>query len=227
MDTTNPTQNAPVAAPATETPKTAGTDTKPKFKFPKQISIKGLVITIIVLAVLGLLYYYKGAFIAATVDGKPISRLSVIKELEKQSGRETLDSLISKALINNEAKKKGVNVPSQEIDSRIREIEDQIKAQGSTLDDALQMQGVSREELRDQIELQVKAEEVVKDKISVTDEEIAKYITDSGITVEAGKEEETKAQARDSLKQQKFSSEIASWLDEARKNASIKEFVNY
>ncbi len=53
-----------------------------------------------------LLYYFRSAFVAATVNGQPISRLSLVRELEKQGGKQAMDSLITKTLIDQEAKKK-------------------------------------------------------------------------------------------------------------------------
>src|SRR5688572_16109970 len=54
------------------------------------------------LAVLVSLYFLRGVFVAATVNGKPISRLALVKELEKQNGKETLNSLVTKELIFQE-----------------------------------------------------------------------------------------------------------------------------
>ncbi len=61
---------------------------------------KSFIVVFGVFAVLLVLFNaFKGQFIAATVNGSSISRWSLIQELEKQSGKSTLDTMITKKLI--------------------------------------------------------------------------------------------------------------------------------
>ncbi len=198
-----------------------------KFRLPKTINIRTLILVLVVIAIIGLAFYFKNWFIAATVDGKPITRLEVIKELEKQSGRQVLDSLINEKLIDNEAAKKNITVSQQEKDDKIKSLEDQFTAQGGTLDSVLEAQGMTREELQKQITLQVKAEKILADKIAVTDEELNAYITENQITLLAGEEEKQKNQIRDQLKQSKLDQAIGEWFAELKAKSSINEFVKY
>src|SRR3989337_2397944 len=95
----------------------------------------------IFLALLGvLLYFSKSLFFAALVGGKPITRLELVKELEKQSGKQTLESLITKKLIFGEAQKEGVAITNQDVQAEIEKIEKTVETQGSTLDAALSVQ---------------------------------------------------------------------------------------
>ncbi|MBX4188093.1 MAG: SurA N-terminal domain-containing protein [Candidatus Doudnabacteria bacterium] len=200
---------------------------KKSFNLKRFINYKVLALILAVVIVGSLAYYYKSFFVAATVNGKPISRWAVIKELEQQSGREALDSLITEKLISAEAKKQNVQVSEDEINVRIKQLEGQIAAQGGTLDEMLATQGVSKADLEDQIVLQVKAEKILGDKLNVTEEDVIKFVADSGQALEAGKEEEQKAQIRENIKQQKFNEQIVAWIDDARTKASINEFVTY
>ena len=68
--------------------------------------IKILIIAVILL--FPLIFFAKNIFLAALVNGTPIARLTVIKELEKQNGKRTLDSLITQQLIFQAAKKKNL-----------------------------------------------------------------------------------------------------------------------
>jgi foldase protein PrsA len=198
-----------------------------KFDAKRFLSYKVLALLLVSIILAGMLYYFKAAFIAATVDGRPISRLAVIGELEKQSGREALDALISERLINNEADRQNITVSDEEVANQLKKVEDQIVRQGGTLEEALEQQGVTHEDLRTQVILQKKAEKILADKLTVTDEEVDQYIAGSGQPLEAGREEEQKEEVREGLRQQKFSEEISTWLDEARTRASIREFVSY
>ena len=108
-------------------------DPETSVKKRKFINTKTAIIVAVIIILAALAYYYKSLFIAVTVNGSPITRLAVIEELEKVSGKQVLDSLITKKLINGEAIKKGVSVTSEEVDAEIKNIENQIKAQGQTL----------------------------------------------------------------------------------------------
>ena len=77
------------------------------------------------------LYLFKGIFIAADVNGEKITRFAVIKELEKQSGKQTLESMVTKTLIIQEAKKRDINIGDTEIDTEIAKIAKNIEGQGS------------------------------------------------------------------------------------------------
>ena len=92
-----------------------------KFKKPKPLVIAiGIAVILIVVA----LFFAKGIFVAATVNGSPISRLSVIQELEKQGGKQTLEAIIDKKLIETELSKQKVTATKDEVDAEIDKIKD-------------------------------------------------------------------------------------------------------
>jgi parvulin-like peptidyl-prolyl isomerase len=192
-----------------------------------KINVKALIIVIVIIALGVVAYLSRGLIIAATVDGSTISRLTVIHELEKVSGKSLLDSLITEKLINNEALAKGITVSDEEVNAEIKNIEDQIAAQGSTLEAALTTQNMTLEDLKKQIIVQKKIEKLVADKINVTDEEVAKYINDNKITIPAGQEVTTATQIKNELKNQKISAEAATLITTLKSQAKIHYFVNY
>src|SRR6476661_8388753 len=65
-------------------PEASRRDLNRKLAMNKWYLIAGLVIVLIA----GLLYLLRSYFIAAMVNGQPISRFSVISELERQSGKQ-------------------------------------------------------------------------------------------------------------------------------------------
>lgn len=201
-------------------------------KFPlgaifSKISKRSLLLALAVIALTGLVYYFKGLFIAATVNGKPISRLSLIQKMEKQSGKQALDSLIVEILILQEAKKQNINVGPDEINTEIKKIEDSLTAQGQNLDQLLSFQGLSREDLRKQIELQKTAVAIVKKDIKVTDEEIESYLETSKESFPEGTDSgELREQTKKQLEQQKIDQEIQSLVQDLREKAKINYFLN-
>ncbi|MCX6226981.1 MAG: hypothetical protein NTV01_19900 [Bacteroidia bacterium] len=86
------------------------------------INKKTAIIILVIIAIGALAYFCKGLFIVATVNGSPISRLTVIRELEKTSGKSLLDSLITEKLIQNEADAKKITVSSDEINVEIKKL---------------------------------------------------------------------------------------------------------
>ncbi|MDP2668452.1 MAG: SurA N-terminal domain-containing protein [bacterium] len=180
---------------------------------------------VVVLLVLG--FMYKGLVVAALVNGAPISRFQVLGQLEKMSGKNVLDSLITKKLIEDEAKAKGITVTQDEVNAEISKIEEQIKTQGGTLDTALAQQGMTREDLETQISVNTKIQKLLADKLIVTGEEIAKYITDNKVNVPKGQEQQFNDNIKAQLAQQKLSTEAQAFVASLKASAKIKYFVNY
>ncbi|MDP2638024.1 MAG: SurA N-terminal domain-containing protein [Candidatus Levybacteria bacterium] len=173
-------------------------------------------------------FFLRGLFIVALVNGQPISRLSIIQELEKQSGQQAMAARVNQTLILQEAKKKNVDVSQEEIDKSIKTIEEDLKKQGQNLDTALSAQGMTREDLIMQLKLRTLVEKLLADKVKVTDKEINDYIEKNKETFPTEmKEEEVKAEVKQQLEQQKMATESQTWIAELNKNAKINYFVNY
>lgn len=188
---------------------------------------KVIIPVIIILAALGLFYLFRGTFIAATVNGQPIGRMTVIKELEKQSGKQALESVITKTLVMQDAKKKGVNISDADLDAQIKKIEQNVKAQGMSLDQLLQAQGMKKADLRDQVRLQLAAEKLAG-KVSVSDKEVADYIEQNKEQLEPTPGAEVdKTKIKDQLMQQKQQQKTQEYVTTLRKNAKISYLTNY
>lgn len=192
-----------------------------------KINVKTAVIIGGIVAVLLMGFFARGLVIAATVNGSPISRLSVIEELEKQGGKSALDSLITQKLIENEAKKQNIAVSEEELNAEMQKIETQVTAQGGTLEQALAQQGMTVESLRNQVRVQQQMQKLLGDAVTVTDEEVQKYITDSKVTIPAGEEAAAKEQIRDQIRDQKLNQEAQVFITNLRNDAKIKYYVNY
>src|SRR3989338_117462 len=138
--------------------------------------------------------------IAATVDGSPITKSTLNKKLEKQFGKEVLDALI---------------------------IENQLAAQDTTLEQALQTQGLTVKDLKDQIILQKKLELLLAGEINVTDDEVNKFITDNNLTIPAENPDAFIAQVRQQLNQQKINTRAQDWINEQKSSAKIKYYTEF
>lgn len=199
--------------------------------FLKRINLKekSKILFVLGAVVLGLLlYFFKSVFVAAWVNGTPISRIALIKQLEKQAGQQTLDGLVDKALILQEGKKSGVNVGAQTLADEVKKIEESLKTQGLELDSALAERGQTREDLNDQIRIQKIIETILGKNITVTQEELKAYFdSNKDIFEKDAKFEDVKAQIQDQLVQSKLYSEYQKWIVDLRNKAEIYYFVNY
>ena len=106
------------------------------------------------LALIGLLYYFKANLVVAIVNGKPVWRVSYTQEINKLAGKQALESLLTKTLIMQEAKKQKASVGDEEINTEIKRIEEYSQQQEMTLDQLLKLQGVKKEDLIKDIRLQ-------------------------------------------------------------------------
>jgi len=194
----------------------------------KKVNMKTAVIVAAIVVVIALLYASRGVFIAAMVDGKPISRIAVIEKLESAYGKATLDSLIIETLIENEAERQGIAVTNEEIDAELAKIEGQISAQGANLDELLEAQGMTRNDLRGQIILQKKLDKMVADKVVIAEADVDEYIKTMQVAVPKGEEGiALRAQIMEQMKAEKSAEESQKFVDSLRSAASINRFVEY
>ncbi len=201
-------------------------------QYVKTISKKGFnryLILIVFLVLLGVaLYYAKGLFIAAMVSGKPITRLELVKQLEKEGGKQALENLITKKIISEEARKEGVSISNEDVQAEIDKITKSIESQGSTLDAALSMQGQTRQSLEENIRIQKTVEKLLANDITINDDDILKYYNDNKTMFpKESKYEDLKGDIRDQLKQEKLSSAFKTWMDKVRSESQIVYFVNF
>lgn len=195
-----------------------------KFKKPKPLVV---MIGIAVILVIFALFFAKGLFVAATVNGNSISRWSIIKELERQSGKQALDKFITEKLIEDEVKKQGIVVEESEITGEFQVIESQMAAMGSTLKDQLLQQGMTEQDLKDRLRAHLQIEKLLGDKIQVSEAEIDAYVKTNKITLEKGKETEMRTKLKEQIKEDKVNQQAEQYIAELRESAKIKYYVDY
>lgn len=199
-------------------------------KLSRQLNIpkKNLYVVLTVAVVLALLYYFRGLFIVATVNGKPITRLEVVKELEKQSGQEVVESLISKNLILQEAQRKNVTVSEKETNAEMKKIEKTFSDQGQSFDQALKAQNLTRQELQERLRVELLVEKLVKDKVQVTEAEIDDFLRTNEATLPTNlSQEELRRGAKQQLESRELNQAAQKLLTELKQKANIRYVVSY
>ena len=206
-----------------------------KLKFPKKLKVKvdkrlvkPLLILLVVAAVGGLLYNIKSWFIVAIVNGRPISRLALDHQLEAQYGQATLENEIIKNLILQTGKKENITVTQTQVDERVGKIEAQFTAQGTDLDSLLASQGQTRQDLEEQLKVQLIVEGILGGDIKITDEQIKEYYeTNKDFFPKDAVLEDLKEDIRQDVFQQQMGEKFKPWLEELKKEAKIYYFLKF
>ncbi len=193
----------------------------------KRINKYYVVVALLSLILLSVLFF-KGFLVAATVNGKPISRFTVIGELEKQSGQKVLDSLITEALVKEAAEKQNITVTDSELNEELANIEKSLKAQGQDFNQVLVAQGLTREKLKEQIKIQKIVEKLFAKDIQVSDKEVQDFIDkNKELMPEGSSDAQIQEQTKTQLEQSKLNEKFQSWIATQRTNAKIHYFVKY
>ena len=193
-----------------------------KVKISKRLILR-LVGLLLLAGLLFFLYTKKGVVLSARVNNHFVSRLTVLKELEKQGlAKEVLDSIINEKLIFDEADKKKITVSEAEVATEITSIEDELKAQGTSLESALTMQGQTMESLKKNLTIRLLINKLLADKVVIDEAAVQKYFDDNKtVTYKDKKYEDVKDQIRKSLADQKIYDEFQKWLVEVKENSKI------
>ncbi len=172
---------------------------------------------------LGLLLFYGYKYLViGWVDQTPLTRWQMDRELEKRYGKDYKDQVITETLILNEAKKRNVVASDQAISDELKKIQDQ-QGGGDKLNQILAMQNMTLDELKKQLKFQVLVKQMFSSGVSVSDDEVTKYIADNKEQF-ATSSDQVKAQVKDQLTLQKTGQAFNTWLTEAK---SGKRVVTY
>lgn len=187
-----------------------------------------------VLAILLVVVLIKPPFAAnkaeavATVNGKEITKDQLYDEVSKAGGGEAaLDTLITKELIFQEADKSQVAFTEADID---KEIQDYITQFGSAenLDQALMANGMSMEQLRENIQMNGLLTKLLEPQVKVTDEDIKKTFDENKASFDTPEQVrasvilvKTEAEANEIIKELNAGQDFA----ELAKSKSLDEYT--
>lgn len=182
---------------------------------------------LILVAVALLLFNFRSLFLAALVNGQPISRYSLDRILEKQAGKQTLENLITEALIAQEAKKQKITVSQADVQAKIVQIEQQVEKQGRKLDELLAAQGQTRKNLEEQLRSQVLVEKILGKDIVISDDEVKKFFEDNKTQFPKDtKLENENNKIKEELFQRKLGEKFQPWIGDLKQKAKIYYLLN-
>lgn len=183
------------------------------------------VIGAVVIVLLGFLAYtFRGVFIVATVNGTPISRLSVVRELERQGGKQIVTDMIARILISQEAKRRGIELTQKEIDTDLAKMEADYKSKGQTLDQVLKFYGITKAEVIERRKPTLLLEKMVGKDIVVSDKEVQDFIAKNN---EAYGGTLKPDQVKKDLASEKLQQKQQELIQKLQKDAKINNIVTY
>ncbi len=191
--------------------------------------IKVLAIVAVVGILLGavsvLLYENKHHFVVARVDGTFITRSKLNSALMDAYGRNMLDELITRHLVESEVEKRNIEVTEEELAVKIIEVEEQVvQGTGMELEEYLDTMGMGFGEFEKNIRTQLKIEKILRSEVEVSEEEIEIFLEQNEEFFGGESREENREEALEILTEQAMNRFYQEWLTSVREEAEI---VNY
>lgn len=166
---------------------------------------------------------------AAIVNGERIYQGELVEKLRESYASSTIDQLIDEALIRQEGEKKEIVISEEDIDDEVAEIEENYGGK-EALEAAMAERGVTMESLREQIRTTLVVEEILKDKIEITEEEKQEFYEQYKEVLLPDNENPTYEEAEqaviESLTDQKLNTAYSEWITVVREGASIKNNID-
>ncbi|KXK08112.1 MAG: Foldase protein PrsA [Microgenomates bacterium OLB22] len=183
---------------------------------------------LVIVGLCALVYSQKHLVLAAMVNGKPIWRYTVIKELEHQGGKFILDEQVTSTLLDAYAKEKKVDVSDKDVKAEYDKIGKQLSENGQTIDQFLSFQGMTKDQLMIQIKRQLMLKKLVAGSVKVTDEDVEQYKKDNKDQLPKDLDAEAlDTQVRQQIESEKISAEVQKLLSTLREKADVKYFITY
>ncbi len=184
---------------------------------------KKFYIIVVIAGLLLLSIYKKDWFIAATVNGTPITNLELQSKLNQQFRSKTLDQLVTEKIILNEAMKNNALPTEAEINGKIKEIETQVGG-AQALDGLLSQQGQTRSSVRDGLKLQLAMTKLYEKNATVSAEEVTNFVEQNKDQLRATDSASQQKEAYDAIKSQKLSQLFSQKFQELKTKAKIQIF---
>lgn len=192
-------------------------------KITKFRSSKTFYLILLAIGILLLVIFKKSWFVAALVNGTPVTNLELQTKLNQQFKQTTLNQLINEKIIMLEGNKNGIVTTEASIDQKIAELEKNVGGK-EVLDSLLSQQGQTRSSLRDQIRVQLIITKLYEKEATVSAEEVAKFLAENSQSLKATESAAQEKESYEVLKNQKLSQIFSQKFQELRTKAKIQIF---
>ena len=176
------------------------------------------VVAVLVLAFVG--FKFKYVLTPATVNGQPIYVWDYFKKLHTQFGQDEINSMTTELMIKQAIADANVSVSSDEVEKEVKNVEQEASSSGG-LTAVLAAQHMTMDEFRTRIQLQLAVKKVLSSKIAVTDQEVDDTYKKNKDFYKGLPEAEAKKEVKQQLEDQKFQTEVSTWLSGVRSKAKV------
>jgi len=179
----------------------------------------GVIIILILVVLFSLFWFKKSIFLAGTINGQLVTTPQFYSKLVQSSGEEVFDAIVRETLIKQEAAKKGLEASTDDIDKKLKALEDRLGGK-ENLDLAISQNNTNLKELKEQISLQILVEKLLEDKVNVTDKEIKEYKAGNKASTVGMSDDEI----REIIKSNKLNEEFTVWYQDLKSKAKINSY---
>ncbi len=184
---------------------------------------KNVIFILLIAIVLALAVYKKDWFIAAMVNGQPVSNIELQARLNGQFKTQTLNQMINEKIILDEANKNNAVPTDSEIEKRITEIETSVGGV-EAFNNLVTQQGQNRESVKQQLRIQLSIEKLFSKDATISADEVNNFIETNKDAIRATDSASQAIEAENTLKQQKLSQIFQQKFQELRTAAKIQIF---
>ncbi len=223
------TKTAPVVKETAVPTPTALKRRLPEIKVRRLYIIAALVI----IALIGLLVYYRRLFVVAIVNGQPITRLSYIQETEGvylqdqrvTAGKQALNQLVTKTLLYQEAARRHMSVSDKEVNDEVANTRKMLEKQNQKLEEVLALQGDSLPAYEDRIRTQKLIKKLIGN-VTVSDKEVDDYIKQNEANLQGLTGDDLKNQVKQTLESQKSNEKLQALIQSLQQKAKVTYFIS-
>ncbi len=133
---------------------------------------------LIVAAIAVFIFLSTRSDVVAKVGSESLTKDDLYTFFVDQNGEAALDTLITKNLINQEVEKEKINVTDKEIDAELQELIDSYGGE-ETFEQQLTASGLTQDDIKEDIEVNLKIEKLLEPQIEITEDEMKTYFDEN------------------------------------------------
>ena len=140
--------------------------------------------------------------------------------MTQRFGQQSLEGMISEALIEEEAMKQNVQVLPKDVTAKEDEIVKNLGG-GVKLEDLLKFQGITKEDFDQQVKLQLLVQKILGSDIVITDKDVDMYIATSSARLTATEPAALKEEAKQAILDSKIGEKVQEWFTALKDKAKV------
>lgn len=152
---------------------------KPQRQIPLNTAVILFALVIIISGGAGIAIGQHRSDTVATVNGEAITQRDLYNDMYNKMGLNSLEQIIARTLVMQEAKSKGVSISSDDLQSDIQEMIEEQYGSEDVFNATLQYYGMTREAFEDEWKTYLTAKTILLPTVSVSEEELQAFFREN------------------------------------------------